>query len=511
MTLPGGSSLAVSPGPPDAGSTQPAGAGRLGERERLLASTFEHLELLRRTRWQLVLRWVAVTLVFGAVVLTALVFPGVLPTGRLLAILALLVVSNLAVMRALIPRLQRGQWRLGPEALIKGQIAVDLSVYTVFLHWTGGAENPASVFYVLQVIIAGVLLSERWAFLAAGASSLLCGAVFLLEYTGVLPHVHLTGIMDPELYTRPAFLLLEWGVLTSALFVAAYLASAIVQRMRARERELFQSNLSCEVRSGELAQANRRLHEMAVARDTLLRYVTHELRAPVGAIQSYLRLLREGYIEPERIPEVALRAEKRAEEVLILIRDLLDLGQVEQAQALEGRERVNLADSLMEAVDMLRPSAAAKRVSLEVDVAPGLPTVFTNPRHLALVWNNLISNAIKYTPPDGRVLVRLQETGEHLLAEVSDTGIGISEEDRERIFGEFFRSDSARRFDPHGTGLGLTIVQRVVSMYEGEVTLDSVEGRGSTFRVRLPMQNLRASCPLPSPQERPGQLPRTLV
>ncbi|NPV09293.1 MAG: HAMP domain-containing histidine kinase [Anaerolineae bacterium] len=485
----------------------------MSEDERLAAAAFEHEEQLRRVRWQLVLRWVAVALVFVAVLLAALIFPGVLPTRRLLAILVLLGLSNVVVMRVLIPRLQRGDCPWRPEALIKGQIVVDLSVYTVFLHWSGGAENPASIYYVLQVIIAGVLLSGRWAFIAAGASSLLYAAVLWLEYAHVLPHVHLVGVTHPELYQQPTLLVLEWGVLTSALFVAAYLASAIVQGMRARERELFQSNLACELRSEQLGEANRRLNELAAARDTFLRYVTHELRAPVAAIQGHLRLLREGYVEPERVPEIAMKAEARAEEVLVLIRDLLDLGQVEHAQALEGRERVDLAESLMDAVDMLRPSAAAKRVSLDIEVDEDLPIAFTNPRLLALLWNNLISNAIKYTPPDGRVSVRLRADGEHIQAEISDTGIGIAPSERDRIFDEFYRSDSARRFDPHGTGLGLTIVRRVVNLYEGEVTVDSVEGKGSTFRVRLPIENLHAGCALSRRprRERPGQLPRTLV
>lgn len=485
----------------------------MNEQESSIAAMLEQQELLSRVSWQLTLRWMAEGLVLIAVIFTALVYPGILPTARLLAILALLVLSNLLVMWVLLPRSHRGELPWGAEALVKVQIVVDLLAYTVFLHWSGGVENPASIFYVLQVIMAGVLLSERWAFLAAGGSSLLYAAVLVAEYAGWLPHVHLTGLMDMALYREPMLLLLSWAVHTGALIVAAYLASDIVQRMRARERELLQSNLSCELRSGELATANRRLNEMSASRDTFLRYVTHELRAPVGAIQSYLRLLREGYIEPERVPEVALRAEQRSEEVLALIGDLLDLGQVERAQVLEGRERVDPVGSLMEAVDMLRPSAVAKQITLDVRAAGRLPLLFCNPRHLALLWNNLISNAIKYTPPEGRVEARLSVKEHRLTVEVSDTGIGISPEERERIFDEFYRSDAARRFDAHGTGLGLAIVQRVARMYQADLSVESEPGRGTHFRVSFPIQNLQAGA---EPAERrhgpgPGKLPRTLV
>ncbi len=478
-----------------------------------IATMFERQELLRRVRWQLILRWIATALVFVAVLVVSALFPGVLPTLRLLVILGVLVAGNLVTMLVLIPGLERSAWPWSPALLIKGQIVVDLLVYSVFLHWSGGAENPASVFYVLQVIMAGVLLSGRWAFLSAGASSLLYALVLALEYSGVLPHVHLTGVTDPGLYDRPILLLLLWGMLTSALVVAAYMASTIVQQMRQRERDLLRSNLACELRSTELADANRRLNEMAASRDTFLRYVTHELRAPVAAIQSYLRLLREGYIEPERIPEVALRAEKRAEEVLTLIGDLLDLGQVEHARAQEGRERLDPGETLMESVDMLRPSAVAKHITLEVSLGRRLPTVFASRRHLGLLWNNLISNAIKYTPPGGRVKIRLENDDRDLRMTISDTGIGISPGDRERIFQEFFRADAARKFDLHGTGIGLAIVQKVVEMYDGTVAVDSTEGKGTTFRVSLPMTALRAGSPLPGDDQprRPTKLPRTLV
>ena len=472
---------------------------------------FAREDLLSRVRWQLLLRWLATAAALVAVLLGDLLLPGVLPTARLVAILALLAGCNLAIM-VLLPRLERPGSGLDPALVVKGQIGLDLLVYTVVLHCSGGAENPAAIYYVLQVIIAAMLLSRRWAFLVAGASSLLYAVVLGLEYAAVIPHVRLEGIADPGLHQRPALLVLLVAVQTSALFLTAYLASAIVQRLRRRERELYQSNLACELRSEDLAAANRRLSEMTAARDTFLRHVTHELRAPVAAIQSYLRLLREGYIPPERLPEVAARAEKRAEEVLALIADLLDLGQVEHDRAQQERERLDLAESITEAVDMLRPTAVSKQLSLSLHVYESTPVVFVNPRHMSLLWNNLIGNAIKYTPPGGRIEVDLRSEGDHLCLTVADTGIGIAPEERDKIFQEFYRSEAARRFDPQGTGIGLAIVQRVVSMYGVEIEVKSVEGKGSTFRVRLPLEQLRASCRLPVTGPRPRRgLPRTLV
>ncbi|MHB0876781.1 MAG: sensor histidine kinase [Anaerolineae bacterium] len=479
-----------------------------------VVDAFEREAQLQRARWQLRLRWVAIGLVLLALISVSVLFPGVVPVWRLVATLAVLAACNLAIELLILPRLEGGDGSLTPEFLIRIQIAVDLLIYTLFLHWSGGAENPAAFYYVLQVIIAAVLLAGHWAYVCAAAASVLYTLVLLLEYLGVVSHVNLAGVVDPEFYRRPMLLALTWGVLVSAVFLAAYLATAIVHRLKQRERELSQSNLSCEVRSGELAAANRRLREMAEARATFLRYVTHELRAPVAAIQSYLRLMREGYIPQERVPEIATRAEQRAEEVLMLIADLLDLGQVEHADVAEGRERLNPRDALMDAVDLLRPSAVEKRIRMDVRLDPATPIVFANPRHLSLLWNNLISNAIKYTPSDGKVAVSLSADADHLTVAVADTGIGISPEDQARVFEEFYRSDAAKRFAPHGTGIGLAIVQRVVRLYGGTISIESRRGEGSTFTVRLPLRSLQAATSAaavePPPDSRPA-LPRTLV
>ena len=471
-------------------------------------------ELVARVRWHLRIRWLATALAAVAVMVACTFFPpGTLPLGRLLGVLLVLALSNALIGFVLVPKCLQGCRWLTPLSLVKGQILLDLGAYTLLLHWSGGAENPAAIYYVLQVIIAGVLLSRRWAFGCAALCSLLYGLVLTLEGTRAVPHVHLPGIADPTLYQNSPLLALVWLAQSASFAVAAYLASAVVQKLRQREQELTQANLSCELRSAELAAANRRLQDMARGRESFLRYVTHELRAPIAAIQSYLRLLRDGYVEPARVPEIAQRAEQRAAQALALIADLLDLSQVEHEQTFERRELVDPGASLVEAVEAFRPQAKAKGVQLTVSLAPDLPVVLVNPRHLALLWNNLIGNAIKYTPAGGQVMAQLDVEGESLRFQVRDSGIGISPEDKEHIFEEFYRGERARRFDPHGSGLGLAIVKRLVDRYGGQILVDSQEGKGTTFTVLLPFASLRASCLLPTGREarpRPG-LPRTLV
>ena len=123
---------------------------------------------------------------------------------------------------------------------------------------------------------------------------------------------------------------------------------------------------------------------------------------------------------------------------------------------------------------------------LSVDIDPRLAPVRANPDRLKLVWTNLLSNAIKYTEPGGIVAVTLTQTSEGLVGTVRDTGIGISPEDQQRIFEEFYRADNARMAAPVGTGVGLAIVRRIIENCGGKIWAESELGLGSKFSFVLP-------------------------
>jgi signal transduction histidine kinase len=200
-------------------------------------------------------------------------------------------------------------------------------------------------------------------------------------------------------------------------------------------------------------------------------------------------LILEGYVPQPKVRETLEKAEKRAMEQLALIADLLELGRIGSADARGQVQPVQVEKSLRDQVDLLAAGARERDITLNLDIGSDLPPVVTNPDQIKSLWNNLVSNAIKYNRDGGRVDVSLQREGDRLVASVSDTGIGIPPEAMARLFSEFFRADNAKVHSRMGTGLGLSIVKEIVERSGGQITAESELDKGTTFRFWLPVMS----------------------
>ena len=230
----------------------------------------------------------------------------------------------------------------------------------------------------------------------------------------------------------------------------------------------------------------RTLEECEQTSSTYSRKVAHELRAPIAAIRSFLTLILQGYTTPEKTREWQERAADRADDLLRLIDDVLNLARLKDADVERTPEIVSVEAVLKDVLGLHAPEAEAKGIRLQVEVKP-CRTLVADAVHIKQLWTNLISNAIKYTSRGGKVFVRLVPEGESLVGSVQDTGIGIAHEDVPRLFREFFRTEQARAFAQHGTGLGLAIVKQIVEEYGGDIRVESEPGKGSRFTFRLPL------------------------
>jgi two-component system, sensor histidine kinase and response regulator len=245
--------------------------------------------------------------------------------------------------------------------------------------------------------------------------------------------------------------------------------------------------LLAEQETRRLTEEATHLEEINRAKTSFVRLVTHELRAPIAAIQSYLRLILDGYVPPEREHEIIGRAEIRAQEQLALIADLLELSHLQDGRMPEKASMANLGDILRDVVQQFEGQAREKNQQLHVSISCSLPPVRVMSDQFKSVWVNLISNALKYTPAGGSIGVTLVCHNDYIIGEVKDTGIGIPAEAQEHLFGEFFRAQNAKAFTEQGTGLGLAIVKQVIGRSGGEISFVSEEGKGSTFRFSLPV------------------------
>jgi signal transduction histidine kinase len=215
--------------------------------------------------------------------------------------------------------------------------------------------------------------------------------------------------------------------------------------------------------------------------------VSHELRAPLNTIYSVLDLATGGYAPPQKSLEMLLRAKRRVTEMLELINELLLLAKAREEQFKEEEsELTHLGDILQDVVKLMRVEAESQDLFLGMDIAPDVPPVWVNPDRIKLVWTNLLSNAIKYTEAGGIIVASLTANEEWVTGSVRDTGIGIALEDQPQIFSDFFRTKAARKVSAIGTGIGLSLVKRIVENADGQMGLNSELGKGSEFYFRLP-------------------------
>jgi signal transduction histidine kinase len=531
-------------------------------------------------------------------------------------------------------------------SLAQWQVGLDWLAMILLIHFSGGIESPAILFFIFHIIIASIFFTPRTAYGFTIIAILLVWITVWMEFGGVLPHRPVIGFVQEQLYKN------IWYVLSTLVFfgatglISAYLATTINQRLRRREEEVMVLTESLQRASArlqalndgartisstlELSQVLNRLAKSTteamqvracsirmldptglrldpvaeyglsqgylnkgplelennplvrevlsgktinvadIRQTTLLQYpkaaeqegirsiltaplmgksgpmgilraysqdidhfsqddeafltaiaaqgsiaienalayqaietldatksqfvrmVTHELRSPVSVMKSLLRTITDGYTGGlnDQQRDILERVSKRADALQGLIDDLLDLaaGKVDLKSHGE-TESIRLEDTIEQVIKRFEISAKEKEIELEwKNHISEIPTLIKATQEgLDRVFNNLVSNAIKYTLPKGKVTVSLERVGNEAKVTIEDTGIGIPEEAQSHLFQEFFRASNAKEMEREGTGLGLAIVKDIVTRFGGRVGVKSEIGVGSQFTIILPL------------------------
>ena len=238
----------------------------------------------------------------------------------------------------------------------------------------------------------------------------------------------------------------------------------------------------------QLSEKHRQLTELNQLKSRFVSNVSHELRTPLAVIKLYATLARKG--RPEKQRHYLQTIEQETQRLETMVENLLDLARLDREVLRVHLEMVDTGEIIIQVLGVYAEASKRKGIELSAEVEDGLPPVLADRNHLIQMLTNLVDNALKYTPPGGRVWVTANElasgSGQFLEIAVGDTGAGIPLEEHERVFERFYRG-SNNSPGSTGTGLGLAIVQELMQQHSGELTLDSRTDEGSIFSLQFPV------------------------
>jgi signal transduction histidine kinase len=272
------------------------------------------------------------------------------------------------------------------------------------------------------------------------------------------------------------------------------LASQREQQLRELNEQLEERILA---RTSELMQANQRLAEANAAKDRFLATLSHELRTPLTPLRAGIDLLRT------RLPGGEWQAildamDRNLAQETRLIDDLFDMARITSGKLSLEKRAVNLTDCLRTAVEMIEPRAAAKEQMLSLELRNTFPPLLADPVRLQQVIANLLDNAVKFTPRNGRIRLTAWLADQQVFLEVVDSGPGIVPAHLSRVFEPFWQADLSSRRQYGGTGLGMAIAREIALLHDGELQVSNVEpGSGARFTFHFPVVEAELSSPTP--------------
>jgi signal transduction histidine kinase len=388
----------------------------------------------------------------------------------LLLMMAVVLASNIGALRMTAERL-RSPWFIGVT------IVGDTVWITIALIATGRFTAEFFYLYFFVLFLAGV--GENIRLIALSVTVVCLAYVVLIANT-----VGFDDVVTTQTLIRVPF-----------LFSVAIFYGYLVDRLRRERRRLTQEKAvteGLERNRRALAEANEELRRLSDVKSKFVSTVSHELKSPLTAIKNAVSLVDIGP-DDEANEKFLQMIRRNADRLHAIILDLLDMSKVESGSLTIVARPLELGPFLAEVVESSESLAVKSEVSLEFELQGDLPKVVGDASRIEQVVTNLISNGLKATPSGGTVTVRAEQiSDDRVTISVTDTGIGLSEEDREQVFEPFFQAAKVLDGKPAGTGLGLTICRDLVRGHGGEIQITSELGQGSTFSFPVPVISDRA-------------------
>jgi signal transduction histidine kinase len=383
--------------------------------------------------------------------------------------------------------IRKDRWVLPSAGL---NVLADMFAMTSLIYFTGGEQSHLFPIYLIEITVLALL---------GNVGVTVCGMIVAVAMYGTMAVLVARGVIP--YYPQPAAL--AWPMSARAiavdvlytafvLGVPTYFTARILQDLRQKTRAL-------EERTEALVEAGRQ-------KSQFMANVTHELRTPIHGICGLSDLVESGIYGPvspkQRDAQQSIKRSARS--LLALIDDLLELSRADAGKLVLASEPVDVAEVVATVAAAAHWMVGTKKLTIETEVASGIPPVQADPRGLKQVLLNLLSNAAKFTPEGGRIVLRARPEGDAAVRlEVQDSGIGIAPEDHERIFEDFRQLDGSAERAYGGVGLGLAVVRRLTEAMGARVDVKSAKGAGATFGVSVPRAAPPTSAVTPSAAPQP--------
>ncbi len=425
-----------------------------------------------RLGWSVKLRWISIAGYFLATLIARFFFAFEIPYQKIWLTLLILLLINLGYF---ILQLRIEKFSFVAElSLLSIHIIIDLFFLSLLLHFSGGIENPVYLFYLFHVVLSSIVFPKRLPYIF---STFVVGLFFLLiysEYAGFIPHY---SLFKSDLYINKTAIELVLTVFTVTVYVTTYICLTFMQIYR-RSKEVI------DLQNRQLRKANEQ-------KMTFFRFASHELKSPLVAIKTSIDTVLTSF--GSKLDPVARnlleRATLRAEQMLTIIKELLELSRSGALPDASKLKPISPGRILEEVTAQERVLANAKKIDIDLKNNLHSITIKMIKEDLEKVLRNLINNAVRYTPENGKIKIEAHTDGQNIIFKIQDTGIGIPPEDLPKIFDEFYRSQNARELVNFGSGLGLSLVKQIVERYQGKIDVTSKVNQGTTFIVRFPIKN----------------------
>lgn len=438
----------------------------------------------RRNLWTIKLRYGVVlvlsfVLLFSRIILKIDFTPNQLIAGC--AITASILIYNI-LLHYLRRHIKFEVNKFNPLYLSLIQMILDLISLLLLVYFTGGIESPLYILFVFHMIVGSLILPGAVVYTLAIIFMAIFILMIILEYLGILPHQHINGLFDVNLYNNINFVLVSLCTFTFMIFVSVYLANGIARQLYKREKDLVES-----IKKINVAEKEKQKYIMGIV---------HELKTPIVAVASYIDIILQKFLGPidETVEEKLKRAKNRTDEGIQMINDVLNVSRLNLYDKFD-EEDVDIKSLVSGVLKRRRAYADSHLIKLNFKDERNKPEKIKGDKFLLdIVISNLVGNAIKYGVDGGHVEVTLKNEGSNLIMEVCDDGVGIPKEEMPKIFKDFYRAENVKKISTEGSGLGLSVVKKIIDRHEGLIRvkspsrLEKMGQPGSCFTVKLPFR-----------------------